>query len=986
MSLNLPALPEKTGFWRSIWDKAKNSFNYLFKPQVYSSQILADTQRINTERNIEAQQERDKAQQELQRMQIVSQALQAKANLDLQMEQGELNRQLQLELAKLNQNAQAEQGILNRELQLKLTQLSQEFQAQQGKLNREHAEKLEILRGQLQKWALDQQKELQLHLKQLDAELARELRIFDRQTSLEVIKEQKREKNSPLIFVTEDLINLNPDEMRLLVLFSPPKIRQDNPSQLSGGRGFPDAEHALADYLREFFQKYTNQGRTIEFLPGAWTSKAFHSESAAKAIFRGLKTEPTLILEDLIEGNNLFINIAFWGLNWSKYRYQKAISLSWLETLFDFVKVRTLDWAEKRQAYQDSGKNSEQFDQFFGNKVVEGLRRNLGVLEAEQECLKYDCDPSEIERPYWVNEKDYQALIQFIAICHCLFAGMFIDEFFFLHVPNRYRKSPFLPQLLPDLIKDIPEEQQTELIEMVVASYEAMYQALEASESAWIAELKLDLAESLSHFSNQFVARKQINESIKAWLYLRQIDSQGLEPIEVLNQWVTIDDQAYIDRLNQCLLNLGEKRQLNVSLACYNRGLNYYQNREYQKAIFEFSQLSESESPQAEVFYYCGLTYSQLQNYSEAAKYFTRSLQIKPDWAEVHFELGKAYQKLGKVQQALAEYQQTLRLKPEFSEALSKLELVELYLAEQLYPVEKAEKNADSSREETQQRFSDNLPSFDFQTVTVNSRGKEVKREKKQAQYFTENLGNGITLEMVAIPPGQFKMGSPYGQGSDDERPQHLVTVSAFFMGKYPITQAQWKAVASLPKIERDLSLNPSNFSGNNRPVEKVSWYDAVEFCQRLSKATGRDYRLPSEAQWEYACRGGTTTPFYFGETITPDLANYDGNYIYAQGPKGIYRQETSPVGKFPPNAFGLYDMHGNVWEWCADAWHNNYDGAPRDGSVWIKNGDDNRSLLRGGSWFFNPNCCRSAYRCDLNRRDGNNSYSFRVVCVSRGL
>jgi formylglycine-generating enzyme required for sulfatase activity len=234
---------------------------------------------------------------------------------------------------------------------------------------------------------------------------------------------------------------------------------------------------------------------------------------------------------------------------------------------------------------------------------------------------------------------------------------------------------------------------------------------------------------------------------------------------------------------------------------------------------------------------------------------------------------------------------------------------------------------------------------------------------------------------MVAIPPGQFKMGSPDGQGRDDERPQHLVTVSAFFMGKYPITQAQWKAVASLPKIERDLSLNPSNFSGNNRPVEKVSWYDAVEFCQRLSKATGRDYRLPSEAQWEYACRGGTTTPFYFGETITPDLANYDGNYIYAQGPKGIYRQETTPVGKFPPNAFGLYDMHGNVREWCADAWHNNYKDAPTDGSVWIENGDDNRSLLRGGSWCGDPSYCRSAYRSVNYRRGSYGSLGFRVVC-----
>jgi formylglycine-generating enzyme required for sulfatase activity len=312
-----------------------------------------------------------------------------------------------------------------------------------------------------------------------------------------------------------------------------------------------------------------------------------------------------------------------------------------------------------------------------------------------------------------------------------------------------------------------------------------------------------------------------------------------------------------------------------------------------------------------------------------------------------------------------------------------------------------------------------NAQFFDFQTVTVDSRGKEVKREKKQAQYFTENLGNGITLEMVAIPPGQFKMGSPDGQGSDDERPQHLVTVSAFFMGKYPITQAQWKAVASLPKIERDLSLNPSNFSGNNRPVEKVSWYDAVEFCQRLSKATGRDYRLPPEAQWEYACRAGTTTPFYFGETITPDLANYysvnfkvmglrqaggaegageaggdlslnsiltdyyDGHYIfYAQGPKGIYRQETTPVGKFPPNAFGLYDMHGNVREWCADAWHNNYKDAPTDGSVWIENGDDNRSLLRGGSWYSIPDFCRSASRLSNDRRDSYGStLSFRVVC-----
>ena len=141
-------------------------------------------------------------------------------------------------------------------------------------------------------------------------------------------------------------------------------------------------------------------------------------------------------------------------------------------------------------------------------------------------------------------------------------------------------------------------------------------------------------------------------------------------------------------------------------------------------------------------------------------------------------------------------------------------------------------------------------------------------------------------------------------------------------MGKYPITQAQWRAVAALTQIERELKTAPSRFKGNNRPVEKITWYDAVEFCARLSQHTKRQYRLPSEAEWEYACREGTTTPFYFGETITSELANYNASYTYADEAKGRLRGQTNSVGQFPPNGYGLYDMHGNVWEWCADTWH----------------------------------------------------------------
>ena len=292
------------------------------------------------------------------------------------------------------------------------------------------------------------------------------------------------------------------------------------------------------------------------------------------------------------------------------------------------------------------------------------------------------------------------------------------------------------------------------------------------------------------------------------------------------------------------------------------------------------------------------------------------------------------------------------------------------------------------------------LSVFNFEIVGVNAKGEQIKKESKQSQYFAQDLGNGITLEMVAIPGGTFTMGTEdeeierlvkkfNWEGFRRERPQHEVTVPPFFMGKYPITQAQWQAIASRTdlKVKQDLDFNPAcfkaRFDSDRRPVEQVNWNHAIEFCARLSKLTGREYRLPSEAEWEYACRAGTTTPFYFGETITGELANYRASKTYAEEVKGEYRKETTAVGQFPPNAFGLYDMHGNVWEWCADTWHDNYDGAPRDGSVWTENGDDNDSSLRGGSWYDLPDICRSAYRSDTFRRDDliKDGSGIRVVC-----
>jgi formylglycine-generating enzyme required for sulfatase activity len=294
-------------------------------------------------------------------------------------------------------------------------------------------------------------------------------------------------------------------------------------------------------------------------------------------------------------------------------------------------------------------------------------------------------------------------------------------------------------------------------------------------------------------------------------------------------------------------------------------------------------------------------------------------------------------------------------------------------------------------------------------------------------------------------------MGAPASEkgSNSSERPQHEVRISSFLMGRYPITQRQWQAIAKRNDLKKDRDLNPDPSSFKKpyqgrerweRPVEQVSWYDAVEFCQRLSKLTGRNYRLPSEAQWEYACRAiqnspskiqkeesiqnpksksgqtprrretqavearddgsrkGTSTkrgnadqeiqnptypPFHFGETITSDLANYRATSTYMDDePKGEYREQTTPVGMFPPNAWGLCDMHGNVWEWCEDTWHENYKKAPTDGSAWILE-ISSKPVFRGGSWRTQPIYCRSAYRGSTDTCADLASYlGFRVVCV----
>jgi len=266
---------------------------------------------------------------------------------------------------------------------------------------------------------------------------------------------------------------------------------------------------------------------------------------------------------------------------------------------------------------------------------------------------------------------------------------------------------------------------------------------------------------------------------------------------------------------------------------------------------------------------------------------------------------------------------------------------------------------------------------YEFDVVMVDREGRELNRRRGKAKQYSEDLGNGVKLEMVALPAGSFLMGSPESEAGRDanEGPQHQVSVKAFYMGKFEVTRGQWEEVIKLPKVRRKLySHQQENY---DYAIDIIGWDEATEFCERLSRKTGRRYRLPSEAEWEYACRAGTTTPYHFGETIRPELANYGGHYR-PEGP-GL-AQPGLPVGKLGiANGFGLYDMHGGVYEWCLDPYHKNYVGAPVDGSVW-KQGGSRDKVIRGGGYKTNPQSCRSAYRSGWPSKGGASFFGFRVV------
>ena len=301
-------------------------------------------------------------------------------------------------------------------------------------------------------------------------------------------------------------------------------------------------------------------------------------------------------------------------------------------------------------------------------------------------------------------------------------------------------------------------------------------------------------------------------------------------------------------------------------------------------------------------------------------------------------------------------------------------------LLDQCVEIDVAIENIQAKVEQQLTKMSDKYrQTIDIQSKPSDFTPDSTPLNQVPANLIKEDLGKGVELEMVYIPAGEFIMGTSdeeidrlcekdISSWYKNEAPQHKVKLQEFYLGKYPVTQAQYQAV---------MGKHRSEFQGENNPVERVTWDMAQEFCQKLSAQTGKNYQLPSEAQWEYACRAGTTTRYYFG-----DDANQLGEYAWYLNNSN---NQTHPVGQKQPNAWELYDMHGNVWEWCQDDYVDNYQNTPRDGTSY-RNSSMKYITLRGGSYDLNTINCRSTYRNSKTNDSQHNNNGFRIMLVVSSL
>ncbi|MFM6025128.1 MAG: WD40 repeat domain-containing protein, partial [Dolichospermum sp.] len=455
--------------------------------------------------------------------------------------------------------AQVATSYINQETQLKVADKNQETQL-----------KLEQLRNELKKASeleqFDRQKQLQLELAEFTRETQLEIAAKQRETTLALPEVNKIFENWPLrifpSFILDSHIHNNRPPLKVII--APPEVNFDKFG--SATQGLPKMENTLAQGLRQFLDKnyhLNSQIRPVQLLDGAWDSNKYHGGSSIQALFKMLKSEPLLILESEIEGDYLNFRIAYWGYGQTIYRYETVLArLPYMDIMYDSAKARARKWKSARDMLTQQGKNP---------KVInEPDTHNLEILEEEEQLKSFDIDTSHLPRRYKLNNKDFDALCQFLITVHTLFAGWIID----IHYLIYHDVTPLLPQLLPKFIEDGLE---TQIIDTIVSGYQGVYQSFENDRSAWIPELVLDLAHSLSYLSDKSWAREQLNYSVRYWLQLRGITIGDttydyynyisylktlMELTWELKSVLTLQDREYFEKLRNCLEKLGDRQEV----------------------------------------------------------------------------------------------------------------------------------------------------------------------------------------------------------------------------------------------------------------------------------------------------------------------------------------------------------------------------------------------------------------------------------------
>ncbi|MDJ1170358.1 SUMF1/EgtB/PvdO family nonheme iron enzyme [Roseofilum sp. BLCC_M154] len=571
---------------------------------------------------------------------------------------------------------------------------------------------------------------------------------------------------------------------------------------------------------------------------------------------------------------------------------------------------------------------------------LDEIRQAQGqVFEMQGKSLD-QATPYDLEK---LNRRSREELTHYLEVLHCVHAGMIADEYFLLYAQPQ--QIPLLPRLLPGLFAEgeLPPQVQLELIHKVIDYCDALFNALEQMDSLVVAQLRLDWAETLGAVSERYGFEGQIGGAIRAWLKQRGTVAQGGNLEELTREvarYLLPEDAPFVAQLNGCLEVLGVSGGLNIAQACYQRGLEHLGGKRWQLAVTDFSH-ALSLSPHVIAYYQRGLAYQGLGELQKAITDLDKAVKLQPNHAKFHEARGDVYRQLEDVETALANYAEAIELGSE--SAVRKHEELQRWWTDERRKAKEAE--------EARKR----------------AKAEQRRREEERRKALSIPIpGSELTLELVYVEGGTFQMGSTK---YNNEKPVHAVTVPEFRMGKYPITQTQYEAV---------MGTNPSDFKGENRPVECVSWHDAQEFCQKLSELIEQPVRLPSEAEWEFAARGGNRSQGYeyAGSNNLDEVAWHYGNS----------GSQTHDVGdkKKKANELGICDMSGNVWEWCADEWHGNYTNAPNDGSIWSnsdeRNSNKNR-LLRGGSWGYHSAYCRSRSRTSNAADNRYRVYGFRVVC-----